>query len=327
MPQVDVITGEKRQRRWSLEEKQSILAAAFAPGAVAAHIARRVNVSTGQIYTWRKQLMKKKPAGTNGFSQVVTVADLPPTALPPLPAAAPMPVPAYDLPVIELQVRGYKVRIPATVPPALAAAVVRPWCGADDPGSRQRADLAGGRTHRHAQGHEWPGAAGPGGFAARSPCRRSVRLPRKGGDMLKIIWHDGLGMSLYVKRLEHGRFIWPAPYDGVVSISAAQLNYMLSGIDWRNPVYTFRPSARRIVLKQYFFFKYAFTFCKSTASRFVIHFAHGSHRLDTTADALEGLKGLLAATQAQLIEAQSRVATSRVNCLPKPAPAGPKTTP
>ena len=29
------------------------------------------------------------------------------------------------------------------------------------------------------------------------------------GDMVKIIWHDGIGMSLYAKRLENGRFIWP----------------------------------------------------------------------------------------------------------------------
>ena len=28
---------------------------------------------------------------------------------------------------------------------------------------------------------------------------------------------------------------------GSVSISAAQLAYMLDGIDWRNPVHTFRP--------------------------------------------------------------------------------------
>ena len=31
----------------------------------------------------------------------------------------------------------------------------------------------------------------------------------KRGDLLKILWHDGLGMSLYAKRLERGRFIWP----------------------------------------------------------------------------------------------------------------------
>src|SRR4051794_34673308 len=61
------------------------------------------------------------------------------------------------------------------------------------------------------------------------------------GDLIKIIWHDGIGMSLYSKRLESGRFIWPSPADGAVAISAAQLAYMLDGIDWRNPRHTFRP--------------------------------------------------------------------------------------
>src|SRR6187431_1385637 len=61
------------------------------------------------------------------------------------------------------------------------------------------------------------------------------------GDLIKIIWHDGVGMSLYSKRLESGRFIWPSPADGAVAISAAQLAYMLDGIDWRNPRHTFRP--------------------------------------------------------------------------------------
>jgi transposase len=48
-------------------------------------------------------------------------------------------------------------------------------------------------------------------------------------------------MSLYAKRLERGRFVWPSVTDGVVSISMSQVAYMLDGIDWRNPVYTFRP--------------------------------------------------------------------------------------
>jgi transposase len=63
------------------------------------------------------------------------------------------------------------------------------------------------------------------------------------GDLVKILWHDGLGMSLYAKRLEKGRFLWPAPADGVVAISAAQLAYMLDGIDWRNPQKTWKPHA------------------------------------------------------------------------------------
>jgi transposase len=50
-------------------------------------------------------------------------------------------------------------------------------------------------------------------------------------------------MSLYAKRLEHGRFLWPSPPDGTVAISAAQLAYMLDGIDWRNPRHTWRPAS------------------------------------------------------------------------------------
>ena len=61
------------------------------------------------------------------------------------------------------------------------------------------------------------------------------------GDLIKILWHDGLGLSLYAKRLERGRFVWPAVASGSVSISSSQLAYMLDGIDWRNPVHTFRP--------------------------------------------------------------------------------------
>jgi transposase len=59
----------------------------------------------------------------------------------------------------------------------------------------------------------------------------------------EVLWHDGLGMSLYAKRLERGRFIWPSAADGAMVITPAQLGYMLEGIDWRNPVHTWRPSA------------------------------------------------------------------------------------
>ena len=63
------------------------------------------------------------------------------------------------------------------------------------------------------------------------------------GDLIKVLWHDGLGLSLYAKRLERGRFIWPAPASGAVAISAAQLSYLLDGIDWRNPRRTWRPTS------------------------------------------------------------------------------------
>jgi transposase len=63
----------------------------------------------------------------------------------------------------------------------------------------------------------------------------------KRGDLLKVLWHDALGMSLYAKRLERGRFIWPQAGSGAVIITPAQLGYMLEGIDWRHPLRTFQP--------------------------------------------------------------------------------------
>ncbi|MGI4747459.1 MAG: IS66 family insertion sequence element accessory protein TnpB [Janthinobacterium lividum] len=63
------------------------------------------------------------------------------------------------------------------------------------------------------------------------------------GDLVKILWHDGLGMSLYAKRLERGRFVWPQAADGVVSLTPAMLSMLLEGIDWRHPQRTWRPEA------------------------------------------------------------------------------------
>ena len=55
-------------------------------------------------------------------------------------------------------------------------------------------------------------------------------------DLVKVIWHDGQGACLFAKRLERGRFIWPSVAGEAVTISPAQMSYLLSGIDWRNPL-------------------------------------------------------------------------------------------
>ena len=34
------------------------------------------------------------------------------------------------------------------------------------------------------------------------------------GDLAKILWHDGVGLSLYAKRLDRGKFIWPSANGG-----------------------------------------------------------------------------------------------------------------
>ena len=65
----------------------------------------------------------------------------------------------------------------------------------------------------------------------------------RGGSLIKAVWHDGIGLSLYAKRLDRGRFIWPQTVGGVVALTAGQMSYLLEGIDWRNPQLTWRPQA------------------------------------------------------------------------------------
>lgn len=61
------------------------------------------------------------------------------------------------------------------------------------------------------------------------------------GDLIKVIWWDGQGACLFSKCLEKGRFVWPSPATGKVSLTPAQLSMLLEGIDWRTPERTWRP--------------------------------------------------------------------------------------
>ena len=65
----------------------------------------------------------------------------------------------------------------------------------------------------------------------------------RSGSLIKAIWHGGVGLSLYAKRLDRGRFVWPQTVDGVVSLTAGQMSYPLEGIGWRNPQQTWRSPA------------------------------------------------------------------------------------
>jgi len=51
-------------------------------------------------------------------------------------------------------------------------------------------------------------------------------------DRVKLVYWDGTGVCLFAKRLEDGRFRWPAIVDGVMRLSPAQLSALLEGLDW-----------------------------------------------------------------------------------------------
>jgi transposase len=65
-----LLTGPDRRRSWSDEERREILAEAFAPGATVAAVARRYEVSTGLLYTWRRNA--KRESGAQFMRALVT---------------------------------------------------------------------------------------------------------------------------------------------------------------------------------------------------------------------------------------------------------------
>jgi transposase len=108
MASVEVLAGPERRRRWRVEQKQAIVAAAFRSGAVVRDVARQADVTPSLVYRWRRDLR----AAASGFAQVLVAPAGDGVAVPPLLA-------------IEIEFAGHaRMRIPASVSPALAAAVV-----------------------------------------------------------------------------------------------------------------------------------------------------------------------------------------------------------
>lgn len=63
----------------------------------------------------------------------------------------------------------------------------------------------------------------------------------KRGDLIKLLWYDGQGLCLFLKRMDKGRFVWPMTQTGKVRLSPAQVSMLVEGIDWRRPERTTAP--------------------------------------------------------------------------------------
>jgi transposase len=76
---IDIRVGVERRRRWGREDKLRIVRESLAPNAVVTEVARRHEISTSLLYTWRKQAL----AGLLGsFMPVRIVADVEASTLP-----------------------------------------------------------------------------------------------------------------------------------------------------------------------------------------------------------------------------------------------------
>lgn len=111
-----VISGAQRRRRWSAADREEIVLASLAPGAVVAEVARQFDVSTSLIYQWRRNAQQSGAM----FVPAVMAEDEGPVA----PAVSKDR--CADSPVIQLDLAGgATVSIAATAPTRLVLAVLR----------------------------------------------------------------------------------------------------------------------------------------------------------------------------------------------------------
>lgn len=131
MTHVTIMTGEDRRRKWRRAEREQILAAAFAPGAVVAQVARQFDVASSLIYTWRRQAGGGVPRKRASFSPAILIEQVPPSEsivpplLPPEPAAPQDTVAAEPVAITVEFPAGVRVVIDATAPAALVTAALR----------------------------------------------------------------------------------------------------------------------------------------------------------------------------------------------------------
>ena len=67
----------------------------------------------------------------------------------------------------------------------------------------------------------------------QSPCAGSAFVFRnRAGNRLKLLLWDGNGVWLCQRRLHRGSFVWPRASDAYFSISPAQWQWLIAGVDW-----------------------------------------------------------------------------------------------
>jgi transposase len=116
MSQITLLSGPERHRRWREEERQEILAAAFAPGASVSEVARRYDVATSLVYKWRQQARVPNNVVT-AFTPAIVVDE---------PACAEDPaLPEDAAPIVVELGDGTRVRIGARAPANLVTAILR----------------------------------------------------------------------------------------------------------------------------------------------------------------------------------------------------------
>src|SRR3954452_9957630 len=120
---VEILTGPGRRRRWSAEEKARIVGETLVPGARVSEVARRWQVCSQQVFSWRRaarQDMTTTPART---AKSVTPEFIP--IVSEAMSAAPVPRAVSAATVIEVRLAGAVVRVVSGLDDAQLTAVLQ----------------------------------------------------------------------------------------------------------------------------------------------------------------------------------------------------------
>ena len=99
---VEVLTGPGRRRKWSGDDKARIVEETLRPGAVVAEVARRWQVSSQQVFTWRRE-MRRAAVAPLDFVPIVPET--------PMPVPEPTGLPPPSSPSIEVELAGAVLRV------------------------------------------------------------------------------------------------------------------------------------------------------------------------------------------------------------------------
>ena len=112
---VEILTGPRRRREWSEDDKARAVAESCAPGAVVSAVARRWQIAPQQLFTWRREARVASPeaSGAAALGFVPIVSDPPAAGV------------ASSGAVLEVALAGAVARVSPGVDPALLSAVLR----------------------------------------------------------------------------------------------------------------------------------------------------------------------------------------------------------
>ncbi|WP_271518782.1 IS66 family insertion sequence element accessory protein TnpB [Bradyrhizobium sp. CCBAU 53380] len=194
------------RRRWSDEFKAQVVAEALEPGASISGIAHRIGIHLSQLFAWRLMRGPNEltPRSVESRSRDgVHVSDQ------------------------DCHWRGGRARRPACRGGAFTAG---------DPGGPIGMIPSGVKVFLAS--HPVDFRKGIDGLVAlvrdagSDPFDGAIYVFRaKRADRIKIVWWDGSGVCLYLKRLEQAKFCWPRIGHHRVQLNPAQLVALVDGMD------------------------------------------------------------------------------------------------